>query len=85
MPIVLSNRYKAVLMVVGACMKGGAAFCLLTIALIFGSIIHVHSKVGLFGMGVLFVTSTHQLACAGQEEMLNVIYFFGLFSRKNEI
>lgn len=28
-----------------------------------------------FGMGVLFVTSTHQLACAGQEEMLNVIYF----------
>ena len=35
-------------MVVGACMKGGAAFCwLLAIALIFRSIIHVHTKVGL--------------------------------------
>lgn len=48
MPIILSNRYKAVVMVVGACMKGGAAFCwLLAIALIFRSIIHVHTKVGL--------------------------------------
>ena len=48
MPSTLSNRYKAVLMGVGACMKGGAAFCwLLTIALIFGSIIHVQTKVGL--------------------------------------
>ena len=36
------------------------------------------------GDWVFYFVSTNQLACAGQEEMLNVIYFFGLFLRKNE-
>lgn len=34
------------------------------------------------GDWVFYIASTHQLACAGQEEMLNVIYYFGLEKKK---
>ena len=34
------------------------------------------------GDWVFYFASTHQLACAGQEEMLNAIYFFGLKKKK---
>ena len=36
------------------------------------------------GDWVFYFASTHQLACAGQEEMLNVIYYFGLEKKKKK-
>lgn len=36
------------------------------------------------GDWVFYIASTHQLACAGQEEMLNVIYYFGLEKKKKK-